>query len=120
MRQITADKKLVAFCGLYCGACKAYLRGKCPGCAKNEKTKWCKVRTCCLENKYASCADCGIMADPAECKKLNNIVSKLFALVFRSDRGVCIQAIKQNGYESYAREMASKKTMSIKKIQGAP
>jgi hypothetical protein len=115
MRQIEADKNLVAFCGLYCGACKTYLSEKCPGCAKNEKAKWCKVRTCCLGSKYASCADCGIVADPSACKKLNNAVSKIFALIFRSDRPACIRAIKQNGYESYVREMVSKKTMSIKK-----
>lgn len=115
MRQITADKKLMAFCGLYCGACKAYLREKCPGCARNENAKWCKVRTCCLENRLASCADCATVADPAACKKLNNPVSKIFALIFRSDRTACIRAIKQDGYEKFAQEMASKKTMSIKK-----
>jgi len=115
MDQITAGKDLVAFCGLYCGACRSYLKNKCPGCARNEKAKWCKVRNCCLENKYVSCAGCGVAADPADCKKLNNPISKLFALIFRSDRMACIRAIKHDGYETYAREMASKKTMSIKR-----
>ena len=50
MKEIISDPKLVAFCGLYCGACKAYLKERCPGCHDNEKATWCKVRTCCLEN----------------------------------------------------------------------
>jgi len=33
MKEIIADEKLVAKCGLYCGACGAYLKGRCPGCA---------------------------------------------------------------------------------------
>jgi hypothetical protein len=38
MKQIIADKNLVAYCGLYCGACNKYLDGKCPGCQKNKKS----------------------------------------------------------------------------------
>ena len=30
----------IAFCGLYCGACRQYLKEKCPGCRKNEKAKY--------------------------------------------------------------------------------
>jgi hypothetical protein len=58
MREIIADKKLIAFCGLYCGACARYLAEKCPGCRENEKASWCGVRSCCLERGYAGCADC--------------------------------------------------------------
>ena len=43
MKEIVADPKLVAYCGLYCGACGAYLRGRCPGCIENYKATWCKV-----------------------------------------------------------------------------
>lgn len=28
-RELTADSRLVARCGLYCGACRAYLKGRC-------------------------------------------------------------------------------------------
>jgi hypothetical protein len=28
MKEIVADSKLVAYCGLYCGACKSYLKEK--------------------------------------------------------------------------------------------
>ena len=58
MKEIVSDPKLVAFCGLYCGACRAYLKDRCPGCHDHEKASWCKVRICCLEAGYSSCADC--------------------------------------------------------------
>mgnify|MGYP001174253203 CR=1 FL=1 len=46
--------ELVAYCGLYCGQCTKYLKGKCPGCKENEKASWCKTRSCCIENDFAS------------------------------------------------------------------
>jgi hypothetical protein len=115
LKPVMADQSLVAYCGLYCGACGKYLKGKCPGCARNEKAGWCKVRTCCSKNAHASCADCATMADPADCKKLNNAASKLFAIIFRSDRPACIRAIREQGREAYARDMAGKKIMTIKR-----
>jgi hypothetical protein len=115
MKQIVADQSLVAYCGLYCGACGSYLKGKCPGCVKNEKASWCKVRSCCIANKYASCADCGQVPDIMDCGKFNNFVSKIFAVVLRSNRPACIRAIKQDGREAFAKDMAAKKTMTIKR-----
>ena len=108
-------KGVVAYCGLYCGACKSYMKGKCPGCFENEKAAWCKVRNCCIENSYGSCADCQIVSDLKECKKLNNLISKLFALIFRSNRLACLALIKEIGYDEYAGEMAKKGIMSIKR-----
>ena len=115
MKEVTTDTSLVAYCGLYCGACGSYLKGKCPGCAKNEKASWCKVRSCCIANAYGSCADCGQVPDIMDCKKFNNVISKFFAIVMRSNRPACIRAIKQDGREAFARDMAAKKTMTIKR-----
>lgn len=115
MKQIIADKSLIASCGLYCGACRQYLAEKCPGCRENEKASWCKIRSCCNENDYSSCADCKKVHSEIECKKFNNFISKIFAFAFRSDRIACITAIKALGCEAYAEEMASKKIMTIKK-----
>ena len=64
MRSIVSDHGLVAYCGLYCGACGRYLKDKCPGCHENQKAGWCKVRVCCVDNHYASCADCEQFEDP--------------------------------------------------------
>ena len=115
MREVKKDPNLVAFCGLYCGACKRYLKEKCPGCQGNEKATWCAVRKCCLENNHRSCADCRVYATASECKKFKNLMSKLFAFLFGSDRQACIDAIKERGYENYAEDMSVKKIHSVKK-----
>ena len=43
-KEIITDKNLVAYCGLYCGACRSYLKRKCQACKDNEKASWCKVK----------------------------------------------------------------------------
>jgi hypothetical protein len=113
MRQIVADKNLIARCGLYCGACRRYLREQCPGCHENAKAGWCKVRTCCIDRQYASCADCSEHTDPMACGKFNNVISRLFGFVFRSDRAACVAAIRQNGPEAFASDMARRRTPSM-------
>lgn len=115
MKEIVADKNLVAYCGLYCGACKAYLKDKCPGCQNNEKAKWCKVKICCIENKWLSCADCKKFVNVLDCKLYNNFFYKFFKIVFRSDRTACINLIKEKGYDNFVSEMFAKKAMTIKR-----
>jgi hypothetical protein len=114
MEPLVADAALVAYCGLYCGACGAFRRGRCPGCHENQKAGWCKVRTCCLENGYGSCAECTLVADPHDCKKFNNIISKLFAWIFRSDRYACIRQIREKGLPGHAEWMAERGLQTIK------
>ena len=36
------DAAYVAACGLYCGACRKFVKGQCPGCWENKKADWCK------------------------------------------------------------------------------
>ena len=115
MKEIVADANLVAYCGLYCGSCRAYLRGRCPGCRENHKAAWCKVRACCISNQYASCADCKDFQNPSHCRMFNNWIAKLFGLIFRSDRAACISQIRQMGIEGHAVEMAGLKRQTIKK-----
>ncbi len=114
MKEIVADSELVAFCGLYCGACRAYLKGKCPGCHDNVKASWCKVRTCCLEASYPSCAACAEFSDPKECGKFHNFISRIIGFVLRSDRGACVAQIRQKGIEGHATEMAANRRQTIK------
>ncbi len=113
-KEIKADKSLIAFCGLYCGACRSYLKGKCAGCKDNVKATWCKVRQCCIENNYLSCANCKIM-ELKDCKKFNNFISKIIGFVFNSDRPACICRINEIGYENFAVEMTENKRHAIKK-----
>jgi hypothetical protein len=115
MKQVIEDKNLIAYCGLYCGACSRYLSEKCPGCQKNEKASWCKLRKCCIENGYKSCADCQKFSDVNGCKKFNNVFSKIFAVLFKSNRKGCIEKIRQIGYDNYAWEMAQNKMRTVKK-----
>ncbi|MCC6123672.1 MAG: DUF3795 domain-containing protein [Pirellulales bacterium] len=115
MNEIVADPVLVARCGLYCGACGAYLRGRCPGCRENHKATWCKVRSCCQDNQYATCADCKVHQNPQDCRWFNNWIAKVFGFIFRSNRAACIRQIRSIGIEGHAAEMARSKRQSIKR-----
>jgi hypothetical protein len=115
MKEIVSDPNLVAYCGLYCGACGSYLKGRCPGCHENVKAKWCKVRSCCIESKCASCADCTEYADPRACKDFNNFMSKLFGLILRSDRAACVEQIRKLGVQGHADEMSKARRQTIRR-----
>lgn len=107
------DKEYIAFCGLYCGECSRFRSGRCPGCRKNGKATWCKIRSCCKDNAFHTCAECG--TDVHECKKYNNFISKIFALLFKSDRAACIRRIHDAGEDVFAKEMSERNAMTIKK-----
>lgn len=109
MPEIVVDETLVACCGLYCAACGSHLKGRCPGCRENEKAAWCKVRLCCIEKGIASCAECAACADPKECAKFNNFISRAIGLLLNSSRAACIARIRQIGTKAYASEMAAKR-----------
>ncbi len=115
MKEIAVDKNLIAYCGLYCGACPRYLKYKCPGCHKYDKATWCKIRKCCMENKYSTCADCKDFSDVNKCKKFNNLMTKIFAFIFRSNRQACICRISEVGLDEFAKEMANNKKATIKR-----
>ena len=86
-----------------------------PGCRENQKASWCKVRSCGIRHEYASCADCETFSDPNACKHFNNFISKMFALVFRSDRVACIRQIRDLGIQGYADKMSSLGLQSIRR-----
>ncbi len=112
--EIIADSSLVACCGLYCGACRSFLKGKCKGCKNYEKATWCKVRQCCQTNNYRSCADCH-KTETDTCSKFNNPISNVFEFLFKSDRHACIAKIKEDGYENFSIDMAKNKLQTIRK-----
>jgi hypothetical protein len=113
MKSVTVDKELVAYCGLYCGACGAYLKGRCPGCHQNVKAGWCKIRACCVEHHYSTCAECSEFLDPNDCRKFNNLIAKVFGLVFNSNRQACVLKIRELGLEGYATLMTDKRRQSL-------
>jgi len=104
----------IAYCGLYCGACGKFKKGKCPGCQRNEKATWCEIRKCCVENSYATCAECTIIP-LMECKKYHNFFAKAIGFVTRTDRSKCIERIKASGIACFAQEMEQSNRMSLRR-----
>ena len=111
-KEITADSDLIAYCGLYCGACPRYLKGKCAGCRESDKLSWCKIRNCNEENGFHNCGDCTLM-NFSDCKLNHNFMSRFFSLIFNSDRDACVARIKAVGKEDYAEEMAKRGSQTI-------
>ncbi|WP_297971923.1 DUF3795 domain-containing protein [uncultured Bacteroides sp.] len=113
MKTIVSDTQNIAACGLYCGACRKFLIGKCPGCKQNDKANWCRIRSCCLGNKLNTCAECP--RNVQECKVFSNWIGKFFAFLFKSDRPACIRYIKEHGEQAFAEEMTQRRCQTIKK-----
>lgn len=116
--------ELIAACGLYCGACRKYKRGKCQGCspqadgtAEHRSTdNWlhkCRIRRCVQEKAYHTCAECE--TDVKECKHHNTFINRLVSMMFNSDRAACIRYIKHNGEERYAEKMSWNEQMTFRK-----
>jgi hypothetical protein len=115
MKEIISDSNMVAFCGLYCGACRRYLTDKCPGCRENERARWCKVRSCCIEKEFSTCADCKEYSQPNDCKYFHNFISMIFGFIFRSNRSACIQKINEIGLQAYADFMTGERRQSLRR-----
>ena len=125
MKEMTINPQQIAACGLYCGACKKFLKEQCAGCQPSEEdnpglgqplTKGfqrCKIRKCCQEKGFHTCAVCD--KDVKECKIHNNFVGKIFAFLFNSDRAACIRYIRENGEDAFAEKMAKDQQMTMKR-----
>lgn len=114
LAEIPADNRLIAYCGLYCGSCRSYLKGKCQGCRESVKNSWCGIKKCNIENNFTTCADCTITG-VRECRKYNNFLSRVIGFVLNSDRAACIERIRLAGPDAFAAEMAGKRMQTIKR-----
>jgi hypothetical protein len=114
-KEVVADPNLVAYCGLYCGACPRYLRAGCPGCLENERATWCAVRKCCKENELRTCADCASHSDPNSCRSYNNLIARAVGFFLRSNRRACILQIRELGVAGHAADMAQHRRMTIRR-----
>src|SRR5215475_14780419 len=118
-KQIDKDENLIAYCGLYCGACPTYTSGKCEGCRGNSPKcavlyKQCKVRPCCADNGFFTCADCTIYASTKECKKYNPLLLKIASWIESSDRSKSIEMIKTKGRAEFLTFMTERNWVIIK------
>ena len=66
-----------------------------------------------MQEELASCADCKEFSNPNDCKKFNNMMSKLFGLILRSDRAACIEQIRNLGVQGHADDMTKRKRQTI-------
>ena len=118
IEQINTD--LVAYCGFYCGACPTFIKGKCKGCKGDSPKcalgyKACKVRPCCIENQYSSCADCKKYDSVRDCKLYNPFMIRFGQFITRTNRRKGIEMIKENGEVKFANYMSHKNWVTIKK-----
>jgi hypothetical protein len=115
----TDNESFIAYCGLYCKACPSFTSGKCDGC-RGDSTKCavlykqCKVRPCCRENGFFTCADCTIYPSVKECKKYNPLLLKIAAWVESSDRSKAIDMIQTKGRAAFVAFMEEKSWVCFK------
>ncbi len=106
----------MAYCGLYCGACNSFKKGKCPGCRQTQKAAWCKIRVCCADHGYATCADCAEFGgEPLLCSKFNNFMSRVIGFAFGVDRAAGIALIRETGPEAFAAQLHAAGKMALPK-----
>ena len=96
------DNFVVAYCGLACSNCGMYRKDKCAGChSVKPMNRNCKMKACAIEHGYITCADCQDFENLKDCRKLNNIVSKFFGFIFRTNRIGNLDLIREVGLEAF-------------------
>jgi len=96
---------VLAYCGLVCSQCGMYLKQKCQGCHSDKPMSLnCKVKPCAMDRGYGSCSECEDFENLKDCKKLNNMISKIFGLIFRSDRIGNLNRIRKVGLDEFKQE----------------
>jgi hypothetical protein len=94
----------IAACGLFCTNCSKFQRGRCQGCQTAPAFSRCSARACCAEKNITGCWECRDFAAPADyrtCPHLNNLIAKVFALIFRSDRPGSLALLRDHGREKF-------------------
>ena len=111
--QTKSETRLIAYCGLYCGNCKRFKNGKCPGCADYEKATWCKIRKCCIEKGITNCSACEEYVYPMDCSKYNTFLSRAIGFFTSTDRSLCIEFLRRNSPEEFVDMMQDIGKMSL-------
>ena len=118
-KEINKDENLIGHCGLYCGECPSFKSGKCDGCRGNSAKsavvyKQCKVKPCCADNEFFTCADCTIYPSTKDCKKYNPLLLKIASWIESSDRSKAIEMIKAKGRTEFLTFMTDRNWVVFK------
>ncbi len=116
---MSANERLIAYCGLYCGACPSFTSGKCDGCRSNSaksavKYRKCPVKPCCAEQEVFTCADCTKYISVKECEKYNPLLLRIALKLEGSDRSKAVEMIKAKGWTEFLAFMESKNRVAFK------
>jgi hypothetical protein len=109
----------ISYCGFYCNACPLLIKGKCKGCKGNTPDcavgyNACKVRPCCIENGYSTCAECKKYESVRDCKKFNPFMIRFGEFISRTKRTKGIEMIKEKGEQAFVDFMKEKNWVTIK------
>ncbi len=97
---------MIASCGLVCSQCGRFLKGRCLGCAGPAPAfASCPTRRCVRERGLQTCAGCAEHAQLRECRKLNNLISRIFGFVFGTDRMGNLERIRRDGMERFVQNL---------------
>ena len=118
-KEMSRDEYLIGHCGIYCAECPSLSSGKCDGCRGDSAKaavvyKQCKVKPCCVENDFFTCADCTIFASTKECKKYNPLLLKIASWIESSDRSKSIEMIRSKGRAEFLAFMQERNWVIIK------
>jgi hypothetical protein len=110
---------LISYCGFYCAACPKYLKGDCQGCKGDSPKcavgyKACKVRPCCIENGFSSCAECDKHESVKDCKLYNPFMIRFGQFMTQTNRGKGIEMIKEKDEQEFIKFMSERKWVTMK------
>ena len=119
MKNVIIETNLTSYCGFYCGACPKYIKKQCFGCKGDSPQcavgyKSCKVRPCCLENAYSSCAECKKYDSVKDCRIYNPLMIRFGQFITRTNRRKGIEMIKEIGEDEFVSFMSAKNWVTIK------
>ena len=114
-----SKEQLISYCGFYCNACSVFKKGKCKGCKGNTADcavgyRTCKVRPCCIENGYSTCAECKKFESVKGCKKFNPFMIRFGEFISQTKRKKGIEMIKGKGEQAFVDFMKEKDWVTMK------
>lgn len=108
---------MVSYCGIYCGACPGFHKGRCKGCRtavrKSSHKRSCGygMRICCEEKEIDYCGQC----EEYPCSKINRLIRSQKSRMeydYRHDIPKNFEMIKEEGLNVWLNSQVKKWTCS--------